>query len=464
VKSRRRHFWWPCLASALIATAACGKKGPPLAPLQLTPAGVEDLTVRRLGDRVHVRFKVPDKNSDGKAPADVRTVEVMAITGEPVDVNGVSLSARDLAEEAKVIHTIEIAPPPPPESEGEREEREKAEKERVEKGLPPPPAPPPDPRPKQGEVISVVETLNPALLTPYVPRIGKPLPPPRTPDVKDTHEMPVIPEEVLPLRRVYVAAGRSKKGRLGPLSARIGVPIVELPPSPPAPTLTYTEQGITVTWTPPDGVRLPVEQPVDPEAQPVRQLFPVAIPHSYNVYDTAASTTGATQTTTPVTPATSAVQAMPPMPVPLNPAPLAAATFTDTRLQFGVERCYVVRTVEAAGTVTSESESSPAACVTPVDTFPPAPPASLAAVGSEGAINLIWEPSSATDLAGYLVLRGTPDGGALQAITPAPIRETTYRDTAVRSGRRYVYAIVAVDTATPPNPSAESNRVEETAR
>jgi hypothetical protein len=29
---------------------------------------------------------------------------------------------------------------------------------------------------------------------------------------------------------------------------------------------------------------------------------------------------------------------------------------------------------------------------------------------------------------------------------------------------RYVYAIVAVDRATPPNTSAQSNRVEETAR
>jgi hypothetical protein len=32
------------------------------------------------------------------------------------------------------------------------------------------------------------------------------------------------------------------------------------------------------------------------------------------------------------------------------------------------------------------------------------------------------------------------------------------------AGRRYVYAVVAVDTASPPNRSAESNRVEETGR
>jgi fibronectin type 3 domain-containing protein len=45
-----------------------------------------------------------------------------------------------------------------------------------------------------------------------------------------------------------------------------------------------------------------------------------------------------------------------------------------------------------------------------------------------------------------------------------PIRETTYRDTTVQPGVRYVYAIVAVDTATPRNQSPESTRVEEGAR
>ena len=34
----------------------------------------------------------------------------------------------------------------------------------------------------------------------------------------------------------------------------------------------------------------------------------------------------------------------------------------------------------------------------------------------------------------------------------------------VRSGKRYVYAVVALDNATPQNVSGESNRVEETAR
>jgi len=88
----------------------------------------------------------------------------------------------------------------------------------------------------------------------------------------------------------------------------------------------------------------------------------------------------------------------------------------------------------------------------------------VAAGGSEGAINLIWEPSTESDLGGYIVLRGPAGGGAMAAITSSPIKETTYRDTAVTRGQRYVYAVVAVDTVTPQNVSVESNRVEETAR
>jgi hypothetical protein len=67
-------------------------------------------------------------------------------------------------------------------------------------------------------------------------------------------------------------------------------------------------------------------------------------------------------------------------------------------------------------------------------------------------------------MAGYLVLRGEAPGDTLQPLTPQPIKDTSYRDTTVKPGVRYVYAIVAIDRATPPNRSAPSARVEETAR
>jgi fibronectin type 3 domain-containing protein len=118
--------------------------------------------------------------------------------------------------------------------------------------------------------------------------------------------------------------------------------------------------------------------------------------------------------------------------------------------------------VITAGVVAIESAASERVCVTPADTFAPAPATGLTAVASSGLISLIWNASSDTDLAGYLVLRGEAPGDTLQPLTAAPIQETTFRDTNVKAGTRYVYVVVAVDAAG--NRSGPSNRVEETAR
>jgi fibronectin type 3 domain-containing protein len=49
-------------------------------------------------------------------------------------------------------------------------------------------------------------------------------------------------------------------------------------------------------------------------------------------------------------------------------------------------------------------------------------------------------------------------------LTPEPIHETTYRDTTVKPGVTYVYAVEAVDNAPVPNVSAPSNKASEVAR
>ena len=111
------------------------------------------------------------------------------------------------------------------------------------------------------------------------------------------------------------------------------------------------------------------------------------------------------------------------------------------------------------------SEPSSRVCVTPSDVFPPGPPVGLATVPSEGAINLIWEPNTESDLGGYLVLRRGPGDATLRQLTSAPIGDARYRDTAVEAGARYSYAVVAVDKQAPqPNASAPSATVDEVAR
>ena len=149
------------------------------------------------------------------------------------------------------------------------------------------------------------------------------------------------------------------------------------------------------------------------------------------------------------------------MPKPLTPAPLGGLEFTQTPITLGAERCFFVRPVDIINGVHVRGPASPIACNPFTDTFAPAAPSSLGSAATSGAINLIWEPSPATDVVGYIVLRGTGDA-PLTPLMKEPVASTTYTDTSVQLGVRYIYAVVAVDKAG--NRSVESNRQEETAR
>jgi fibronectin type 3 domain-containing protein len=208
----------------------------------------------------------------------------------------------------------------------------------------------------------------------------------------------------------------TRGGRPGAASPQLSIPLVDLPPPPTDVKTRVTETAVILEWGAADSAT------------------------GYNVYR-----------------GDDVVQ-------PINNSALTAPTFEHTGIAFGKEQCYRVRSVAVVEGVSLEGEPSKPDCVTPRDEFPPAAPRGLAAVPTAGQISLIWDANTEKDLAGYLVLRGDAPDGALTAITPAPIRETSYRDETVKPGMRYVYAVVAVDNAPAPNMSAQSARVEETAR
>ena len=217
--------------------------------------------------------------------------------------------------------------------------------------------------------------------------------------------------------RSYVAVAISRRGRRGPVSRRAAVPLAAPPAAPPAPQVSYTETAINVAVP-------PVGETGGPSL-------------AYHVYD-----------------ATSPARR-------LTDRPLTNGLFGDSRIEWGAERCYVLRAVAVIGNASLESDPSPSTCVTLADTFPPATPTGLTAVGSEGAVNLIWNANGEKDLAGYIVLRALAPSQAFTPITPSPIQETTFRDL-VLAGERAAYAVQAVDTAG--NVSAMSSPIEETAR
>ncbi len=445
-RAGRACGWAACaLGIAVAFTPACGKKGPPLAPLPRVPAAAGQFSARRLGSTVYLQLVVPTKNQDNSTPADVTRVELYGYTGTPA-------SDDDLVKYGTLVATVPVRKPPQEDEDRQRGSKPAAaprKPEQVEPGF------------DQGATVTVTETLTQALMQPVVvvpkrsrAKVAAPVSGPVILPAPSFDDVPA---------RVYAAVAVNHKGHRGVFSPHAAVPLVDLPPPPTGVTLAYTETQITLEWPPPPGVPTALEQQTDAPYVPSRPIAPSAAPGwFYDVFDVPVATPsghGAGQSAPPVP--------MPRVepPVPLNAQPLAAATFIDPRpMEFGVERCYAVRTINVFGRIQQQSEPSPTACITPRDTFPPAAPKGLIAVAGDGVISLNWAPNSEPDLGGYIVLRGEAPGATLQPLTRDPIHDTSYQDKTAQPGVRYVYAVVAVDKATPPNVSAQSNRIEETAR
>jgi hypothetical protein len=396
-----------------VVTAACGQKGPPLAPLHLVPSAPAGVAVKRVADEARLRFDVPSSNVNGPGPLALDRVEVYASTIAP---GAGRPSNKELFIPKYRVGTIAIKPPP---VEGE------AEPETAE----------PDHRPAAGERAAFVEPLTGDVLVPAFTKM--PVTPPGDLVTRAAAKAGIgiavalmgpaaqaavaaLPSPVVtpthPVR-LYVVRGVTRSGRAGPPSTRMELPLVPPPAAPPAPVAETTESAIVLTWLPP--VTVP--------------------PLAFNVYKVGGVD-------------------------PINPAPFAEPKYERAGVEFGTEECFVLRSVQKIGAIEVESESSAPACITPRDTFPPLAPKGVSVVAGPGLMNLSWDANKESDLAGYLVLRGEVPGDTLQPLTPAPISSTSYEDKTATPGVRYAYLIVAVDIASPPNRSAPSPRVEETAR
>ncbi|MBI4887730.1 MAG: fibronectin type III domain-containing protein [Acidobacteria bacterium] len=439
--SGRRAAWLLALAAAA-AGGACGKRGTPIAPPVRMPAPVDTIAASRLGDDIYITLTVPATNIDKSIPIDIERIDVYGYTGR------LAPSLARFADVGTVVASIPVAPPPKP-------------------GAPaPPPSVPPDLSSGApiGTAVTVRDRLTPDEFeqgpVPVDPRRREPAPP--------------LPAAAAPMplvmRRFYVAVPFNRRGRPGPPGMQAQVALTTLPDPPADVRVSYGSAAIALAWEPAGGLLgFLLDRILPPEPTPfVAAVLPVAVgaapppgdaavpagPMTYNVYLEIAPDPLVLPLASPLPPW--AAQ----KPLPVNPAPLAALAATDV-LTAGRRHCYTVRAQR--GEVSSVA--SPPACVTPIDIFPPAAPGGLAAVPSEGGISLIWEPNSELDLGGYLVLRREPGDATLRQLTATPVADVRYRDTDVQPGRRYVYSVVALDTQVPlPNVSAESERVEETAR
>ena len=426
-------------ALALIASlgAACGKKGAPIPPIVRIPAAVDKMAASRIGNDIYLTFTVPATNIDESVPVDIERIVVYAYTGRAAP------PLARFAEVGSMVATVPVATPP-----------------RVEPGVVPP-VPDPAAGARTGTAVTIVDSLTEDELVQgavYVdPRRPVTIPGAATDDPASSV-----------LRRFYLAIPISVRGRPGPPGTPAELVLTALPDPPSDVRARYDASAVLLTWEPSGGLfgflldrALPQEPPPFVASAPAPVTAGAAVdagvppgPTTYNVYRDVAPDPLALPLPKAMLPWTS------PPPTPINQAALTATSTTDPAVP-GRMQCYSVRTQRGA----VMSVPSARTCVTPIDVFPPSAPAGLAAVPSEGGISLIWEPNGEADLAGYLVLRRDTGDATLRQLTANPISEARYRDTAVQPGTRYIYSVVAVDGQVPlPNVSAESERVEETAR
>ena len=440
------------VSAVIVATVACGKKGPPLAPFVRLPATVGTVTGQRIGNDVFLSFAVPSTNIDGQQPADIGALEVYAVTSTRPP------ATEDQRDVAALVATVPVRPILP-------------ELPVSANGSAPPPIPLP-PGVDRGATAVVRETLTSeamvAVELPPDPRVRID----REAEPDDEGFAPIGPLVAPPptqfARRHYFVVGVSTRGRKSDPSAPVSVPLESVTSAPGVPKVDYTETQMTVKWPPSPDARTstfvlpppPVKPPGNTSPSTVKPIVPLApLPARSLGFSTEATTYHLYDVSSNASPADPYAITLP---APLTPQPVLATEFVIPTVSFGVERCFEVRPVDTVAQATVIGPASPRTCITPVDTFAPVAPRSLAAIAGSGSINLIWDANTEPDLAGYLVLRAEAPGDTLQPVTKQPVAAATYRDESVRPGVRYVYAVVAVDRAG--NRSAESNRQEETAR
>ena len=507
-----------CLLSAI----GCGKKGPPLPPLRLLPSPVTELSARRAGPDVELRFVLPTTNMNGPGHVDLDHIEVYAVTVAPGTATPPN---RELLSKTYAVGTIDVKPPstddaaPPA---GTAPDTRPAAGDAVTfvetlteakltpaplPKLPPPPVPAPGAAPGAARAATTPGAATPpaasgaattaaapgAVAVPAVPPLlepaapaapapqappagappagaapaGAPTVPGATPAPAATPGQPAAavqpgapgaaPAPAGPPAaaaapaptytvRTYIVRGISKAGRPGQPSARVSVPVVPLPSAPAGLKTSFTEKIAVLEWSAP--------APTAGEPAPLFNVYRIPAPPSAAAPD-AAPAPAAQPARTPATAALNPNR-------PVNGSPLAATRFEVPSPELGAEQCFYVRSVNVVGTVALESERSEQACVTPRDIFPPSTPQRPGVLLLDGAIELVWDAVPEADLAGYVVLRGDGPNDTLRPLTPAPIRDTSFRDGTVKSGAHYYYAIVAVDRTG--NASPPSVRVEGTAR
>jgi fibronectin type 3 domain-containing protein len=137
--------------------------------------------------------------------------------------------------------------------------------------------------------------------------------------------------------------------------------------------------------------------------------------------------------------------------VRLNDTPVANSAFADAKFKFGDSYQYFVRAVSlGSGGNPVESLDSNGLSVTPLDTFAPSQAGTPSVAPGPGRLAVFFPSNPEGDIAGYDLYRSNDPNLPVTRWTKlneALLTKTTYQDSAVESGQKYYYYVIAVDEA-----------------
>jgi hypothetical protein len=176
---------------------------------------------------------------------------------------------------------------------------------------------------------------------------------------------------------------------------------------------TGPPQNVTASATP-QGVRLQWEAPAEGEAAALAGYNVYRFPPEGSIFDLGA---------------------------PVHGEPIPNTDYLDIP-PFGAWR-YAVTAVRHAGPPRIESRPTPTVYTEFADLVAPPQPEGVVTLMEEAAVRVVWDPVVDPALLGYHVYRTA--GNERIRLTQQPISETSWRDTTLQRGVRYVYSVTSID-------------------
>jgi len=136
-------------------------------------------------------------------------------------------------------------------------------------------------------------------------------------------------------------------------------------------------------------------------------------------------------------------------------SPVAGTSTVDSKVVNGQQYSYQVQSVLRFDEDLVFGGVSEAVSVTPMDTTPPPVVTGVEVFNTGKGIRVVWEPSTAADVAGYHIYRRA-DGGGFGLIGTVGVSDSTFIDESAGEDAYFIYTVTAFDQTGKGNESKKS--------